>query len=230
MKDLAARARGRKLKPQEYQGGSHLGVEPRHVRHQGLRRGDQPAARVDPGGRRRRGARRRRARARSTVATMMSVTLSCDHRAVDGALGAELLGGVQEADRKSRDDAGVIVSRAGRCSEVRINGDTVSTSSSSAPAPAATSPRSARRSSASRPPSSSASYLGGICLNWGCIPTKALLRSAEIYHYMQHAKDYGLSAEKVTFDPKAVDQALARRRPSGSTTASASCSRRTRSR
>ncbi len=48
------------------------------------------------------------------------------------------------------------------------------------------------------------SYLGGICLNWGCIPTKALLRSAEIYHYMQHAKDYGLSAEKVSYDPKAV--------------------------
>ncbi|ABE62567.1 dihydrolipoamide dehydrogenase [Nitrobacter hamburgensis X14] len=49
-------------------------------------------------------------------------------------------------------------------------------------------------------------YLGGICLNWGCIPTKALLRSAEIYHYMQHAKDYGLSAEKVSYDPKAVVQ------------------------
>src|ERR1041385_6319659 len=49
-------------------------------------------------------------------------------------------------------------------------------------------------------------YLGGICLNWGCIPTKALLRSAEIYHYMQHAKDYGLSAEKVAFDAKAVVQ------------------------
>ncbi|GLK75553.1 dihydrolipoyl dehydrogenase [Methylopila jiangsuensis] len=47
-------------------------------------------------------------------------------------------------------------------------------------------------------------HLGGICLNWGCIPTKALLRSAEIYHYFQHAKDYGLSAEKVTFDPAAV--------------------------
>jgi dihydrolipoamide dehydrogenase len=47
-------------------------------------------------------------------------------------------------------------------------------------------------------------HLGGICLNWGCIPTKALLRSAEIYHYMQHAKDYGLSAEKVDFDPAAV--------------------------
>src|ERR1700748_867368 len=50
------------------------------------------------------------------------------------------------------------------------------------------------------------SYLGGICLNWGCIPTKALLRSAELYHYMQHAKDYGLSAEKVSFDAKAVVQ------------------------
>ena len=47
-------------------------------------------------------------------------------------------------------------------------------------------------------------FLGGICSNWGCIPTKALLRSAEIYHYMQHAKDYGLSADNVTFDPAAV--------------------------
>src|SRR3979490_1324849 len=50
------------------------------------------------------------------------------------------------------------------------------------------------------------SYLGGICLNWGCIPTKALLRSAEIYHYMQHAKDYGLPADNVGYDPKAVVQ------------------------
>ena len=42
--------------------------------------------------------------------------------------------------------------------------------------------------------------LGGICLNWGCIPTKALLRTSEIYHYMQHAADYGLSATGVSFD------------------------------
>src|SRR5215472_2673431 len=47
-------------------------------------------------------------------------------------------------------------------------------------------------------------YLGGICLNWGCIPTKALLRSAEILHYLQRAKDYGLSAGQVTYDPSAV--------------------------
>ncbi|HLN07390.1 MAG TPA: dihydrolipoyl dehydrogenase, partial [Xanthobacteraceae bacterium] len=50
------------------------------------------------------------------------------------------------------------------------------------------------------------SYLGGICLNWGCIPTKALLRSAEIFHYMRHAKDYGLSADNVGFDTAAVVQ------------------------
>ncbi|ODT15872.1 MAG: dihydrolipoyl dehydrogenase [Kaistia sp. SCN 65-12] len=48
------------------------------------------------------------------------------------------------------------------------------------------------------------SHLGGICLNWGCIPTKALLRSAEVYHYFEHAKDYGLSAEKIGFDMAAI--------------------------
>ncbi|MCW6532878.1 MULTISPECIES: dihydrolipoyl dehydrogenase [Sphingomonas] len=46
--------------------------------------------------------------------------------------------------------------------------------------------------------------LGGICLNWGCIPTKALLRSAEVFHQMQHAKDYGLVAEKISADLDAV--------------------------
>ncbi|RJF90475.1 dihydrolipoyl dehydrogenase [Sphingomonas cavernae] len=48
--------------------------------------------------------------------------------------------------------------------------------------------------------------LGGICLNWGCIPTKALLRSSEIYHYMTHAEAYGLSAEKPGFDLSKVVQ------------------------
>jgi dihydrolipoamide dehydrogenase len=47
-------------------------------------------------------------------------------------------------------------------------------------------------------------FLGGICSNWGCIPTKALLRSAEIYHYMQHAKDYGLTADNIGFDAAAI--------------------------
>ena len=49
--------------------------------------------------------------------------------------------------------------------------------------------------------------LGGICLNWGCIPTKALLRTSEIYHYMTHAEAYGLSAGKPDFDlGKIVDR------------------------
>lgn len=48
-------------------------------------------------------------------------------------------------------------------------------------------------------------HLGGICLNWGCIPTKALLRSAEIYHYMQHPGDYGLKLNgTVSVDAAAV--------------------------
>ena len=47
-------------------------------------------------------------------------------------------------------------------------------------------------------------HLGGICLNWGCIPTKALLRSAEVYHYLTHPGAYGLTAEKVGFDIKKV--------------------------
>ena len=46
--------------------------------------------------------------------------------------------------------------------------------------------------------------LGGICLNWGCIPTKALLRSAEVLHYANHAKDFGLKIDKADFDLEAV--------------------------
>ncbi|MEH6788033.1 MAG: dihydrolipoyl dehydrogenase [Paracoccus sp. (in: a-proteobacteria)] len=50
-------------------------------------------------------------------------------------------------------------------------------------------------------------HLGGICLNWGCIPTKALLRSAEVFHLMERAKDFGLSAEGIGFDlNKVVDR------------------------
>jgi dihydrolipoamide dehydrogenase len=45
-----------------------------------------------------------------------------------------------------------------------------------------------------------ANHLGGICLNWGCIPTKALLRSAEVFHLIQHAEDFGLKVDKSSFD------------------------------
>ncbi len=47
-------------------------------------------------------------------------------------------------------------------------------------------------------------HLGGICLNWGCIPTKAMLRSAEVFHLMRRASEFGLSAEGVGYDLPAV--------------------------
>lgn len=47
-------------------------------------------------------------------------------------------------------------------------------------------------------------HLGGICLNWGCIPTKAMLRSAEVFHLMHRAKDFGLAATGISFDLPAV--------------------------
>jgi dihydrolipoamide dehydrogenase len=43
-------------------------------------------------------------------------------------------------------------------------------------------------------------HLGGICLNWGCIPTKAMLRSAEVFHLAKRAIEFGLSAENISFD------------------------------
>jgi dihydrolipoamide dehydrogenase len=49
-------------------------------------------------------------------------------------------------------------------------------------------------------------HLGGVCLNWGCIPTKALLRSAEVYDLIRHAKDYGVSADNIRFDVEAIVQ------------------------
>ena len=47
-------------------------------------------------------------------------------------------------------------------------------------------------------------HMGGICLNWGCIPTKAMLRSAEIFHLMHRANEFGLHAEKISFDLQEV--------------------------
>ena len=61
-------------------------------------------------------------------------------------------------------------------------------------------------------------HLGGICLNWGCIPTKALLRTSEIFHLMHRAKEFGLKAENVGFDLDAVvkrSRAVAKQLSSG---------------
>src|SRR3954452_12560616 len=45
-------------------------------------------------------------------------------------------------------------------------------------------------------------HMGGICLNWGCIPTKALLRTAEVYNLMKHAESFGLSVKDVAYDAR----------------------------
>ncbi|MGB1179988.1 MAG: dihydrolipoyl dehydrogenase, partial [Lentibacter algarum] len=47
-------------------------------------------------------------------------------------------------------------------------------------------------------------HMGGICLNWGCIPTKAMLRSSEVFHLMHRAKEFGLSADNINYDLEAV--------------------------
>ena len=63
-------------------------------------------------------------------------------------------------------------------------------------------------------------HLGGICLNWGCIPTKALLRSSEIHHLLRHAEEYGFSVNGVSFDLEKVvkrSRAIARRLVGGVT-------------
>src|SRR6202451_668421 len=47
-------------------------------------------------------------------------------------------------------------------------------------------------------------HMGGICLNWGCIPTKALLRSSEIAHLLKHAGDFGFTIKDYSFDLKKI--------------------------
>ena len=107
---------------------------------------------------------------------------------------------VQGADRKSRDDAGVSVDMAEPNFDIIIIG--------SGPGGYVCAIRAAQLGF--KTAIVERDYLGGICLNWGCIPTKALLRSAEIFHYLQHAKDYGLSAGEVKYRSVGGGEALAR--------------------
>src|SRR5260370_39471768 len=51
--------------------------------------------------------------------------------------------------------------------------------------------------------------LGGICLNWGCIPTKALLKSANVFEYIQHAKDYSIDAKSTEASFTSIPQSFA---------------------
>ena len=73
-------------------------------------------------------------------------------------------------------------------------------------------------------------HLGGICLNWGCIPTKALLRSSEIYHLLHQLDEFGFSAKDIQLRCREGGRAVPRRRRSSCRTASPICCARTRSR
>ena len=94
------------------------------------------------------------------------------------------------------------------------------TSSSSEPAPEGTSPRSAPPSSGKRVAIIEKKYWGGVCLNVGCIPSKALLRNAELAHiFTAQAKTFGISGD-VSFDFGAAHSTAAARSP---TAASRAC-------
>ena len=120
----------------------------------------------------------------------MTVTMSCDHRVIDGALGAKWLGAFVELIEQP----GV----AGAMSDppLRRRRDRLG------------SRRLRRRDPlrAARPQDRvhRARELGGICLNWGCIPTKALLKSAEVLEYAHRAKEFGIMIEGVEPDFPAI--------------------------
>ena len=59
--------------------------------------------------------------------------------------------------------------------------------------------------------------MGGICLNWGCIPTKALLRTSEVYDLIKHADSFGLSVKDVSYDARRSSSVRARSRTSSAT-------------
>ena len=73
-------------------------------------------------------------------------------------------------------------------------------------------------------------HLGGICLNWGCIPTKALLRTSEINHLLHHLPDFGFAAVEPKIRARQGGEALARGGEAAFVTASRICCARTRSR
>ena len=205
MKDLAARAKARKLKPEEYQGGSssvsNLGmmgiknfsaiINPPQASILAVGAGEQrvivkdgqPAVAtlderdaLDRPSRHRRRARRRAARR------------------------------VQISDRAAR--SGCWFRRSGR-SEARMADPYDILIIGGGPGGYVAAIRAAQLGF--KTAVVEREHLGGICLNWGCIPTKALLRTAEIFHYMHHAKDYGLTLEgKAGFDRRRRRETLAR--------------------
>src|SRR5258707_6385117 len=168
-------------------GGTPRCSTPRHVRNKRFPRRDQAAARHYPGGRRRRGARHREGRQdRSRPDHERDDVLRSPRRRWRARRTAHRR--VQDLDREPGDDGG-LTRMADTDFDIIIIG--------SGPGGYVTAIRSAQLGF--KTAIVERDYLAGICLNWGCIPTKALLRSAEIFHYLRHAKDYGLAAGNVGY-------------------------------
>ena len=193
VKDLAGKAKGKKLKPNEYEGGgfsvSNLGmfgiksftsiINPPQSCIIAVGAGEERAVVIN---------------GKIEIATMMTVTMSCDHRVVDGATGAKFLQTFKQfieepasmlrlAANMADTSFDVIVVGGGpggyvcaiRCAQLGLKTAVVERE-----------------------------RLGGICLNWGCIPTKALLRSSEIWHLMHRLGEFGFSADNFKYDIKKI--------------------------
>ena len=141
------------------------------------------------------------------AATIMSCTLSCDHRAVDGALGAQLIGAFKGSSKtpsrcwfKAKPPNSFCLLPQREREEIkRVNMAEAFDVAVIGAGPGGYVAAIRAAQLGLKTAVVEREHLGGICLNWGCIPTKALLRTAEIYP-LQHADEYGLAAKDVGFD------------------------------
>jgi hypothetical protein len=157
------------------------------------------------------------------------LTLSCDHRVMDGAMGAA---SSRTSSVSCRSLCVLLAMTAHPRSPLVTGGSTwplrSSTSSSSGPAPADTCRPFGALSSVCTVAAVEDDRAGGVCLNWGCIPTKALLRNAEVVGLFQRAQEFGISIASFQADYAQASSARAGS-PTGWPRASSSCFARTRS-
>ena len=216
MKDLAARARKRQAEARGIPGRQLHDLQPRHVRRQAISPRSSTRRRRDPGGRRGRAAAggRRTAswhRHRDELHARRSITASSTARS-----GAQFLQTLRDA---------MIEEPACRCwSEERESHgrdrafDLIVIGGGPGGYVAAI--RAAQLGM--KTAVVEREHLGGICLNWGCIPTKALLRTGEVYHLLHTPDDYGLGRRTCRFDLGEGGRSARAASPSSSSTASAS--------
>ena len=135
--------------------------------------------------------KRRRARDRHGD----ELTLSCDHRVVDGAIGAQFLAAFKKL---IEDPLRCCCEAVGAMADNSFDLIVVGGGPGGYVAAIRAAQLGMKTAVVER------EQLGGICLNWGCIPTKALLRSSEIYHLLHQLDEYGFSAKDIRFDAEKI--------------------------